>query len=135
MSRALSTSSSARRASRSSHPLLQSAQIANPATLSREERVRKGADKLKLRLSAKQQGRLDGFFTVQAPKDDGKKRKVRRIPSLTEQAVQRWQQSLSSCMEMTRPDSSLSLAQADDKEDAKGGKKAKTDSKAKGKKK
>ncbi|GAA5926386.1 multifunctional nuclease RAD27 [Sporobolomyces koalae] len=33
-----------------------------------EDRVRKGADKLKARLSSKQQGRLDGFFTVQ-PKD------------------------------------------------------------------
>ncbi|GAA5970203.1 hypothetical protein JCM21900_005878 [Sporobolomyces salmonicolor] len=33
-----------------------------------EDRVRKGADKLKARLSAKQQGRLDGFFTVK-PKD------------------------------------------------------------------
>lgn len=49
-----------------------------------EDRVRKGADKLRLRLSSKQQGRLDGFFTVQ-PKDpknpkDAKKRKVRRCP-------------------------------------------------------
>ncbi|GAA5872640.1 hypothetical protein JCM1840_004861 [Sporobolomyces johnsonii] len=33
-----------------------------------EDRVRKGAEKLKARLSAKQQGRLDGFFTVK-PKD------------------------------------------------------------------
>jgi len=29
-----------------------------------EERVRKGADKLSKFLNAKQQGRLDGFFTV-----------------------------------------------------------------------
>lgn len=35
-----------------------------------EERVRKGADKLKARMSAKQQGRLDGFFTVK-PKEGG----------------------------------------------------------------
>jgi hypothetical protein len=34
-----------------------------------EERVRKGAEKLQKFLSAKQQGRLDGFFTVK-PKDD-----------------------------------------------------------------
>ncbi|GAA5886689.1 hypothetical protein JCM3774_005830, partial [Rhodotorula dairenensis] len=50
-----------------------------------EERVRKGADKLKARMSAKQQGRLDGFFTVK-PKEgasasgsssaSGKKRKA-----------------------------------------------------------
>ncbi|BGP51860.1 Elongation of fatty acids protein 2 [Rhodotorula kratochvilovae] len=40
-----------------------------------EERVRKGADKLKARLAAKQQGRLDGFFTV-APKEGGAKRKA-----------------------------------------------------------
>lgn len=30
-----------------------------------EERVRKGAEKLSKFLNAKQQGRLDGFFTVQ----------------------------------------------------------------------
>ncbi|GAA5916497.1 hypothetical protein JCM6882_001741 [Rhodosporidiobolus microsporus] len=66
-----------------------------------EDRVRKGADKLKARLSAKQQGRLDGFFTVK-PKEgtsSGTKRK------------------------------------ADDKKDAKGAKKGKTDAKGKGKKK
>lgn len=44
-----------------------------------EERVRKGADKLKARLLTKQQGRLDGFFTVQ-PKEGGAKRKVRPTP-------------------------------------------------------
>lgn len=31
-----------------------------------EERVRKAADKLSKMVNAKQQGRLDGFFTVQA---------------------------------------------------------------------
>ncbi|BGP58269.1 hypothetical protein JCM8202_000969 [Rhodotorula sphaerocarpa] len=65
-----------------------------------EERVRKGADKLKARMSAKQQGRLDGFFTVK-PKEG----------------------------------SSPQKRKADDKKDGKGGKKAKTDSKAKPKKK
>lgn len=42
-----------------------------------EDRVRKGAEKLKARLSSKQQGRLDGFFKVE-PKDPkaGTKRKV-----------------------------------------------------------
>ncbi|GAA5834535.1 hypothetical protein JCM11251_007034 [Rhodosporidiobolus azoricus] len=35
-----------------------------------EDRVRKGAEKLKARMSAKQQGRLDGFFTVK-PKEGG----------------------------------------------------------------
>ncbi|GAA5872259.1 hypothetical protein JCM16303_001032 [Sporobolomyces ruberrimus] len=42
-----------------------------------EDRVRKGADKLKARLSSKQQGRLDGFFKVE-PKDPkaGTKRKA-----------------------------------------------------------
>lgn len=56
----------------------------------REERVRKGAEKLKARMSAKQQGRLDGFFTVK-PKEGGasspnssaaasKKRKVSPVP-------------------------------------------------------
>ncbi|GAA5989049.1 hypothetical protein JCM11641_002308 [Rhodosporidiobolus odoratus] len=65
-----------------------------------EERVRKGADKLKARLASKQQGRLDGFFTVK-PKEGGTGAKRK----------------------------------ADDKKDAKGSKKAKTDTKAKGKKK
>lgn len=50
-----------------------------------EERVRKGAEKLAKFLNAKQQGRLDGFFTVMASKgpknkdtrdNKGKKRKV-----------------------------------------------------------
>lgn len=36
-----------------------------------EDRVRAGAAKLAKMLSAKQQGRLDGFFTVK-PKDGGK---------------------------------------------------------------
>jgi hypothetical protein len=43
-----------------------------------EERVRKGAEKLTKFLNAKQQGRLDGFFTVQAktsPKKDAAKGK------------------------------------------------------------
>ena len=39
-----------------------------------DERVRKGADKLTKFLSAKQQGRLDGFFSVQ-PKTSPKKDK------------------------------------------------------------
>lgn len=41
--------------------------------------MRKGADKLKLAMTAKQQGRLDGFFTVQSKPEgsDSKKRKVR----------------------------------------------------------
>ncbi|KAF9220876.1 PIN domain-like protein [Gyrodon lividus] len=37
-----------------------------------EDRVRKGAEKLQKFLNAKQQGRLDGFFTVK-PKDDKRK--------------------------------------------------------------
>ena len=41
-----------------------------------EERVRKGAEKLAKSLNAKQQGRLDGFFTTtpkaSAPKPSGK---------------------------------------------------------------
>ncbi|KAF8922526.1 flap endonuclease 1 [Mucidula mucida] len=40
-----------------------------------EERVRKGAEKLTKFLNAKQQGRLDGFFTVKAKEDTGKKGK------------------------------------------------------------
>jgi len=40
-----------------------------------EERVRKGADKLSKYLNTKQQGRLDGFFTVQ-PKTSPKKRDI-----------------------------------------------------------
>ncbi|KAI0059602.1 PIN domain-like protein [Artomyces pyxidatus] len=39
-----------------------------------EERVRKGAEKLAKFLNAKQQGRLDGFFTVK-PKNDTKEKK------------------------------------------------------------
>jgi hypothetical protein len=61
-----------------------------------EDRVRKGAEKLQKYLNSKQQGRLDGFFTVKpkekAPppakgkngkadaKSKGTKRKVRFIP-------------------------------------------------------
>lgn len=41
-----------------------------------EERVRKGADKLRLAMGAKQQGRLDGFFTVQPKSADEIKRKA-----------------------------------------------------------
>ena len=40
-----------------------------------EDRVRKGAEKLQKFLSAKQQGRLDGFFTIKpkiSPKKDAK---------------------------------------------------------------
>ena len=40
--------------------------------LNSEERVRKGAEKLEKFLNAKQQGRLDGFFTVK-PKESPKK--------------------------------------------------------------
>lgn len=32
-----------------------------------EDRVRKGADKLRIAMSAKQQGRLDGFFKMSGP--------------------------------------------------------------------
>ncbi len=62
-------------------------------SLCSEERVRKGAEKLEKFLHAKQQGRLDGFFTVQQKKSPekptgkgkgkeaakGTKRKVRRV--------------------------------------------------------
>jgi hypothetical protein len=44
-------------------------------TLNSEERVRKGAEKLSKFLNAKQQGRLDGFFTAKpktSPKKDAK---------------------------------------------------------------
>lgn len=50
-----------------------------------EDRVRKGADKLRVALGQKQQGRLDGFFKP-VPKAEGsssptKKRKVRKSRS------------------------------------------------------
>jgi flap endonuclease-1 len=50
-----------------------------------EERVRKGADKLQKFLHSKQQGRLDGFFTVKAkepaaPKAKGKREDVKAKP-------------------------------------------------------
>jgi flap endonuclease-1 len=59
------------------------------ACSSSEERVRKGAEKLEKFLNAKQQGRLDGFFTIQSKspkkgdakgksKDDGKVKGVKR---------------------------------------------------------
>jgi flap endonuclease-1 len=41
--------------------------VADPASFS-EDRVRKGAEKLQKFLNSKQQGRLDGFFSVQ-PKE------------------------------------------------------------------
>ncbi|KAF8843390.1 PIN domain-like protein [Paxillus ammoniavirescens] len=40
-----------------------------------EERVRKGAEKLQKFLNTKQQGRLDGFFTVKPKDDEGKEAK------------------------------------------------------------
>jgi flap endonuclease-1 len=45
----------------------------SPYPLSSEERVRKGAEKLQKFLNSKQQGRLDGFFTVKPKEkaDDG----------------------------------------------------------------
>lgn len=42
------------------------AQLPHINTLHSEDRVRKGAEKLTKFLNAKQQGRLDGFFTVQS---------------------------------------------------------------------
>ena len=86
-----------------------------------EDRVRKGADKLKARLSSKQQGRLDGFFTVQPkdPKAGGTKRKVSRSSS-----------RIVSSKVVLKDSSSC---QADDKGGK--GKKAKTETKGKGKKK
>lgn len=42
--------------------------------ISSEERVRKGAEKLQKYLNSKQQGRLDGFFTVK-PKPEGSPKK------------------------------------------------------------
>ena len=41
-----------------------------------EDRVRKGAEKLLKLLNAKQQGRLDGFFTLQPKEPKGDKGKV-----------------------------------------------------------
>lgn len=41
----------------------------------KEDRVRAGAAKLSKMLAAKQQGRLDGFFTVKPKVDDGKGKK------------------------------------------------------------
>jgi flap endonuclease-1 len=45
-------------------------------SLPSEERVRKGAEKLQKFLSAKQQGRLDGFFTVQPKEPKADKSRV-----------------------------------------------------------
>lgn len=90
-----------------------------------EERVRKGADKLKARLSAKQQGRLDGFFTVAPKEGAGTKRKVRPLsPSLCARRCR--PRELTCAGSPRRP-----CSQADDKKDSKG-KKAKTDAKGKG---
>ena len=50
--------------------------ICSPDTINSEDRVRKGAEKLTKFLSAKQQGRLDGFFSVQ-PKTSPKKDKAK----------------------------------------------------------
>jgi len=43
-----------------------------------EERVRKGAEKLQKYLNTKQQGRLDGFFTVTAKPKETSKEKVKK---------------------------------------------------------
>jgi hypothetical protein len=46
--------------------------LSSVSILLSEERVRKGAEKLMKFLNAKQQGRLDGFFTVKAKSSPGK---------------------------------------------------------------
>lgn len=66
--------------------------MTNADLASSEDRVRKAAEKLGKFLNAKQQGRLDGFFTAQPKKEDdskakgkgkadakGMKRKVRQL--------------------------------------------------------
>lgn len=53
--------------------LLLIASIAHACLFHSEERVRKGAEKLNKFLNAKQQGRLDGFFTVKAKPPSPKK--------------------------------------------------------------
>lgn len=81
-------------------PLLPSLIYIDHSPLNSEERVRKGAEKLSKYLNTKQQGRLDGFFTVTAKpkelakvkgKDDkgkkGAKRKVRCVVALCLQVV------------------------------------------------
>jgi len=45
-----------------------------------EDRVRKQADKLKIALKAKQQGRLDGFFTVTPKASTSSPDKKRKVP-------------------------------------------------------
>ena len=42
--------------------------------VSSEERVRKGAEKLQKHMNSKQQGRLDGFFTVKPKPEDSPKK-------------------------------------------------------------
>ncbi|KAK4051655.1 Elongation of fatty acids protein 2 [Microbotryomycetes sp. JL201] len=50
-----------------------------------EDRVRKGADKLKARLAAKQQGRLDNFFTMKPKPPSDTKRRQKNLTLLTPQ--------------------------------------------------
>lgn len=90
MSKASCSSSSLRRAS-SAFAIPYRVCPADDAASSSEDRVRKGAEKLSKFLNAKQQGRLDGFFSSkpkEAPakgkeeakgKGKGTKRKVRHI--------------------------------------------------------
>ena len=52
-----------------------------------EERVKKGAEKLQKYLNAKQQGRLDGFFTVKSKEKPLPKGKAEKGKSATKRKV------------------------------------------------
>ncbi|KAG2068455.1 PIN domain-like protein [Suillus decipiens] len=90
-----------------------------------EDRVRKGAEKLQKFLNAKQQGRLDGFFSVQ-PKTSPKKSKVddTKSKSKTVKDGKGTKRKASIC---SRPDDlSLTSYQAEEKAGASSSKKSKT---------
>lgn len=92
-----------------------------------EERVRKGAEKLQKFLNSKQQGRLDGFFTVK-PKDNPTPKEVKgkgKGGGKVDPKAKGTKRKASTYM--THPNGRLSwLPQVDDKAESSSGKKART---------
>ena len=91
-----------------------------------EERVRKGAEKLAKSLNAKQQGRLDGFFTA-TPKTSGPKASGKNVKGKDDKGKgTKRKVSDRLCLPYGNLFGILTHEmKAEDKEEAKGGKKSK----------
>jgi hypothetical protein len=94
-----------------------------------EERVRKGADKLAKSLNTKQQGRLDGFFTT-VPKTSAPKKASAKDAKGKDNKGKGTKRKVSSCPALAVPCRLYRLThhplKAEDKDEAKAGKKSKT---------